>query len=163
MSAVETTFPYSSNVQPHTHNVDDIFMAEGSWGPGVNPVMQYVWLGDTPSKGLLAWITIGVNLTAEYDPAHAAILGAYGGVMDDTGVKPVFNPPTGVMAQLGGSAAYFSSLANVNGGGGAMAIATKSASSSLSEDRGVVRHAVPITRNVRLDSGDRDSDRHTSA
>ena len=70
-STIYATAPYNSNMQPAMQNKDDDIMQAESAGAGVDPVMRYVWLGNTPSQGLLAWSVVGINTAATYN-AHAA-------------------------------------------------------------------------------------------
>jgi protocatechuate 3,4-dioxygenase beta subunit len=81
-SAVELVSPYNTNTQPITSNADDmwsIVQAENDY----DPFPEYMYLGDSLSDGLLAWIQIGVNVSADYSDnsyyAVAAVLQADGG------------------------------------------------------------------------------------
>ncbi|KAE9375224.1 aromatic compound dioxygenase [Stipitochalara longipes BDJ] len=81
-SAVEATFPYNTNTQAITSNAEDmwsIVQAENDY----DPFPEFVYLGETIEEGLLAWIQVGVNVTADYtDDSYygvAAVLQADGG------------------------------------------------------------------------------------
>ncbi len=37
----------------------------GEEAAAMDPVVQYVWLGEQPSDGILGWITIGIDPTAD--------------------------------------------------------------------------------------------------
>lgn len=80
ISTVESTYPYRSNTQTITLNSeDDILATEAN---SSDPFMKYVLLGDSVSDGILAWISIGVNMSASaiYDVSPAATLTENGGV-----------------------------------------------------------------------------------
>ncbi|KAK6394025.1 hypothetical protein LTR65_001871 [Meristemomyces frigidus] len=64
-SAVEATYPYSSNTQPVTSNEADqwsIVQADTYY----DPFPEFLYLGDSIEDGLLAWIQVGVNTSANY-------------------------------------------------------------------------------------------------
>lgn len=50
--------PYASNSQKLTLNADDSLMAEES--ATIDPVVEYVLLGDTVADGIFAWISMGI-------------------------------------------------------------------------------------------------------
>ncbi|KAF8179205.1 Intradiol ring-cleavage dioxygenase [Pholiota molesta] len=68
--AVEDTAPYTTNTQRRTLNREDDIMQEES--ASMDPVFEYVWLGDQAADGVLAWITVGVDPRAVYAPRAAA-------------------------------------------------------------------------------------------
>jgi hypothetical protein len=81
-SAVEETYPYNTNTQAITTNADDmwsIVQAENDY----DPFPEYMYLGDDITDGLLAWIQIGINVTADQSDSSyysvAAVLQADGG------------------------------------------------------------------------------------
>jgi hypothetical protein len=81
-SAVEATYPYSTNTQAVTSNAEDmwsIVQAENDY----DPFPEFVYLGKSIEDGLLAWIQVGVNVTADYSDDDyyqvAAVLQADGG------------------------------------------------------------------------------------
>lgn len=50
-----------------------------------DPFFEYAYLGDCIEDGLLAWVTLGVNVMANHDSAvlYAATLTSNGGVAND--------------------------------------------------------------------------------
>lgn len=81
-SAVEATYPYNTNTQAITTNADDmwsIVQAENDF----DPFPEFMYLSDDISDGLLAWIQIGINTTADWSDddyySVAATLQADGG------------------------------------------------------------------------------------
>ncbi|KAF2801225.1 aromatic compound dioxygenase [Melanomma pulvis-pyrius CBS 109.77] len=65
VSEVEATAPYNTNTQAYTSNDEDmwsIIQAEDDF----DPFPQFIYLGDDITDGLLAWIQIGINATADY-------------------------------------------------------------------------------------------------
>ncbi|KAH8817978.1 Intradiol ring-cleavage dioxygenase [Hyaloscypha sp. PMI_1271] len=81
-SAVEATYPYSTNTQAVTSNAEDmwsIVQAENDY----DPFPEFVYLGESIEDGLLAWIQVGVNVTADYSDDDyyqvVAVLQADGG------------------------------------------------------------------------------------
>ncbi|KAH0013408.1 aromatic compound dioxygenase, partial [Aureobasidium melanogenum] len=78
-SAVYDTYPYTTNTQSYTTNDDDM------WAPdqadnNYDPIPDYAYLGGDISDGLLMWISVGINMSAEYTVTAAATLTADGGV-----------------------------------------------------------------------------------
>lgn len=95
LSLVEATSAYSSNTQQITLNKDDMIMSEEA--AVIDPVMEYVLLGDKIEDGIFAWISMGINATAN-DSVHAAVnYGESGGVANpDGGMGPGgMGPPPG--------------------------------------------------------------------
>ncbi|KAK5788158.1 hypothetical protein VI817_009116 [Penicillium citrinum] len=75
-SAVEDTYPYSSNTQAITSNADDmwsVLQADASY----DPFPEYMYLGDSLDDGLFAWIQIGINSTADYTDNSYYSIAAY--------------------------------------------------------------------------------------
>ncbi|KAF7596022.1 hypothetical protein BBP40_003802 [Aspergillus hancockii] len=76
-SAVEDTYPYTTNTQDITTNADDmwsVLQASSSY----DPFPDYVYLGDDLSSGLFAWKQIGINVSADYtDNSYYSIAGYY--------------------------------------------------------------------------------------
>ena len=65
IAAVEATAPYNTNKQVYTSNDKDkwsILQAENNF----DPFPEFIYLGDDITDGLLAWIQIGINTTADY-------------------------------------------------------------------------------------------------
>ncbi|KAI1270243.1 Intradiol ring-cleavage dioxygenase [Xylariaceae sp. FL1019] len=62
---IEANEPYASNTQTLTTNDDDmwsILQADANF----DPIPQFVYLGDSVTDGLFAWIQIGINGSADY-------------------------------------------------------------------------------------------------
>ena len=79
-SAVEATSPYNTNTVDVVSNDDDM------WAPtqadnNYDPLVDYVYLGDDITDGLLTWISIGIDPTANYtdNASYAAYWDADGG------------------------------------------------------------------------------------
>jgi hypothetical protein len=91
VSAVEATSPYNENTQPYTSNDEDmwsIVQAEDDF----DPFPQFVYLGDSITDGLMAWIQIGINATADHsDDDYYSVAATYqagGGVANsDSGFQ----------------------------------------------------------------------------
>ncbi|KAL4747898.1 hypothetical protein BDW72DRAFT_215171 [Aspergillus terricola var. indicus] len=73
ITAVEATSPYSSNTIEITTNAEDGVFATETSGTTSDPVLNYVYLGDSLEDGLLAWVTIAIDLTAEYTPTYSFV------------------------------------------------------------------------------------------
>lgn len=78
ISQVEATAPYNTNTQDLTQNADDAIFAEEA--ASSDPVVEYSFLGNDVSDGVLAWIAFGIDLSNEFDVTPAANLYAEGGV-----------------------------------------------------------------------------------
>ncbi|KAJ5085073.1 hypothetical protein N7532_009844 [Penicillium argentinense] len=75
-SAVEATYPYTSNTQAITTNADDmwsVLQADASY----DPFPEYMYLGDSLDDGLFAWIQIGINAMADYTDNSYYSIAAY--------------------------------------------------------------------------------------
>ncbi|KAL4145925.1 hypothetical protein PRNP1_011798 [Phytophthora ramorum] len=83
ISEVEATAPYSTNTQELTTNADDSILSEEA-AEDFDPFFEYVLLGDTVSDGVLAWISVGVDMTEAQTITAAGTLTADGGVMADS-------------------------------------------------------------------------------
>ena len=83
ITKVETVAPYSSNTQSLTLNKDDSILAgEAST---MDPLVEYVLLGDTVADGLYGWITVGIDTSNSFSPGAAATLTENGGVANPNG------------------------------------------------------------------------------
>lgn len=84
ISEVEATSPYTTNAQQLTANTAD-GIAAGEATDDYDPYVDYVYLGDGVADGLLGFITVGIDTSADYtdDYTPAAHYEAGGGV--DTG------------------------------------------------------------------------------
>ncbi|KAK5209999.1 hypothetical protein LTR47_002887 [Exophiala xenobiotica] len=74
----DNVYPYTLNTITLTTNAEDrIFISETETNS--DPVLNYVLLGDKVEDGLFAWITIGVDPSAEYTTEAASVLTEDGG------------------------------------------------------------------------------------
>lgn len=80
LTAVQTTDTYAVNTWEITENADDSILAQAA-ADDFDPFVEYVLLGDTVEDGLLAWISVGVDMTSEYSVQTAATYTADGGVL----------------------------------------------------------------------------------
>jgi len=84
ISQVEATASYKDNQQVLTTNAEDyLFFEEAA---GMDPVMEYVLLGDDITDGIMAWISIGIDPTTDNDVVAAAAVYSDSGEMNP-------NPP----------------------------------------------------------------------
>ncbi|ORY12234.1 extracellular dioxygenase, partial [Clohesyomyces aquaticus] len=81
ISVVETVEPYVSNTQELTTNAEDNIMSGES--ADVDPVVEYVYLGDDVTEGLFGWIAFGIDAAAAYNISAAATLTDHGGVANN--------------------------------------------------------------------------------
>lgn len=81
ITQVEATAPYNTNTQNLTLNSEDSIMEQES--SDVDPVVEYVMLGDSLSDGIFAWIAFGMDSTASYNVSAAASYGVGGGVANN--------------------------------------------------------------------------------
>ncbi|RDW82958.1 aromatic compound dioxygenase [Coleophoma crateriformis] len=100
-SAVEATYPYNTNTQAVTTNADDMWSIVGA-GTTYDPFPEYLYLGDDVTDGLMAWIQVGMNATAdqssssyysvaatyEADGGHASTSTTIGGGQGGNGSAP---------------------------------------------------------------------------
>ncbi|KAF2002684.1 aromatic compound dioxygenase [Amniculicola lignicola CBS 123094] len=95
VTLVEAVEPYSANTQELTTNAEDSIFSQES--EGVDPVVEYVLLGDDVSAGIFAWIAFGMDATAAYNITPAAYLTEDGGVENENsqGGGPGGAPPSG--------------------------------------------------------------------
>jgi hypothetical protein len=83
ISLVESVEPYASNTQDHTLNSEDSILA--SEAADMDPFVEYVLLGDDVSDGVLAWISIGIDPTADEEISSAGTSFEDGGVANEDG------------------------------------------------------------------------------
>ena len=84
ISQVEATDAYKVNEQVLTTNAEDyLFFEEAA---GMDPVVEYVLLGDDITDGIMAWISIGIDPTTDNDVVAAAAVYSDSGEMNP-------NPP----------------------------------------------------------------------
>ncbi|OIW23853.1 aromatic compound dioxygenase [Coniochaeta ligniaria NRRL 30616] len=70
-TAIEAFEPYARNAVARTTNRGDFLTADEATAD-YDPFVSYVKLSDDADDGLLMWITIGVNVTADYDDLASA-------------------------------------------------------------------------------------------
>lgn len=102
---VDAVEPYASNTQEITENSNDSILSEEA--SDVDPMIEYVLLGDDVSEGVFGWLAFGMDATASSTVSPAANLYAEGGVanansnMGGGGAPPGGNStggaPTGAM------------------------------------------------------------------
>ncbi|ATY66909.1 extracellular dioxygenase [Cordyceps militaris] len=80
ITAADKISPYSGNEQQVTENSEDSILAQEAGTDGVDPFMNYVYLGDALSDGLFAWLAFGINTTYSSEVTPAAFIYESGGV-----------------------------------------------------------------------------------
>ena len=78
ITSVEAVSPYNTNTQELTTNDEDGILSDEA--DTIDPVMEYVLLGDSVEDGILAWISFGIDTTASFTVSAAATLTENGGV-----------------------------------------------------------------------------------
>lgn len=76
--AVEKVDPYNTNTQQHTTNMEDGFASSAATAE-YDPLVSYVFLGDKVSDGIMAFITVGIDLNVHYDVGPTAHWSDHGG------------------------------------------------------------------------------------
>ncbi|KAH0275149.1 aromatic compound dioxygenase, partial [Aureobasidium melanogenum] len=84
LEQVEATYPYNTNTQDWTINSEDSILAEETATDGVDPVVEYILVGEDISDGVLAWISMGVDMTNNQTVSPAGNYYRTGGVMDES-------------------------------------------------------------------------------
>ena len=84
LKQVEATYPYNTNTQDWTTNSEDSILSEETATDGVDPVVEYILLGDDITDGVLAWISMGVDMTNNQTITPAGNYYRTGGVMDSS-------------------------------------------------------------------------------
>ncbi|KAK6208456.1 hypothetical protein LQW54_006802 [Pestalotiopsis sp. IQ-011] len=79
---VETLSPYTLNTQSWTKTDEDNIFVQEAEATGVDPMANYVLLGDSVADGVLAWISVGIDPSAVYEVDSAVQHTADGGVED---------------------------------------------------------------------------------
>jgi hypothetical protein len=83
ITEAESVEPYTTNTQKLLLNADDgIFAQEAA---NSDPVVNYVYLGDSVEEGIFAWVTVGIDPSAVTVPRAAASFGEDGGVANPGG------------------------------------------------------------------------------
>ncbi|PWY75247.1 aromatic compound dioxygenase [Aspergillus sclerotioniger CBS 115572] len=75
-TAVENTYPYTTNTQDVTSNADDMWSVLQA-SSNYDPFPEFLYLGDRIEDGLFAWIQIGINTTADYTDNSYYSIAAY--------------------------------------------------------------------------------------
>lgn len=75
-TAVEDTYPYTTNTQAVTSNAEDMWSI-GQADSAYDPFPEYLYLGEGLDDGLFAWIQIGINTTADYTDNDYYSIAAY--------------------------------------------------------------------------------------
>jgi protocatechuate 3,4-dioxygenase beta subunit len=92
IAAVDVVEPYASNTQTLTTNADDSILSEEA--SDVDPMVEYVLLGDDVSEGIFGWLAFGMDFGASYNVTPAANLYAEGGVANaNSGMGMGGGPP----------------------------------------------------------------------
>ncbi|KAF5365180.1 hypothetical protein D9758_005369 [Tetrapyrgos nigripes] len=81
ISEVEAVEPYSTNSQTLTTNDEDGILSQEA--DSIDPVLNYVLLGDSVSDGLMTWSSVGIDASAVYTTSAAATLTENGGVANE--------------------------------------------------------------------------------
>jgi hypothetical protein len=105
IAAVDAVEPYASNTQGLTENADDSILGEEA--ADVDPMVEYVLLGDDISEGLFGWLAFGIDSGASYNVTPAATLTEDGGVANENAGMGMGGggPPSGSGAPPSGSGA----------------------------------------------------------
>ncbi|KAK8145831.1 hypothetical protein G3M48_003951 [Beauveria asiatica] len=85
IAAADKVSPYSENKQELTENSSDSILSEEAGTDGVDPFMNYVYLGDDLSEGLFAWLAFGINTTYSSEVTPASFMYESGGVENSNG------------------------------------------------------------------------------
>jgi hypothetical protein len=103
IKAVDAVEPYASNSQELTENADDSILGEEA--ADVDPMVEYVLLGDDISEGLFGWLAFGIDSGASYNVTPAATLTEDGGVANENAGMGMGGgaPPSGSGAPPSGS------------------------------------------------------------
>lgn len=93
ISSVEATAPYNTNTQDLTTNADDSILGEEA--ADMDPFVEWIQLSDDITDGIMAWISIGIDPTADDEISSAATIYKDGGVANENsmGGGPGGAPP----------------------------------------------------------------------
>jgi protocatechuate 3,4-dioxygenase beta subunit len=80
IAAVESTAHYNTNNVRITPNTQDGIFNDVNSATGYDPILSYTRLGHSLEDGILAWTTMGIDLSASYKAESAATLTDHGGV-----------------------------------------------------------------------------------
>lgn len=81
ISLVEATAPYNTNTQELTTNAEDSILGEEA--ADMDPFVEWIQLGDDITDGVMAWISIGIDPTADDEISSAATIYKDGGVANE--------------------------------------------------------------------------------
>lgn len=86
ITAVEAFAPYNTSTVAYTTWEEDGWMLDEATSD-YNPLMEYVYLSDDINDGLLSWITVGIDLSANHNANVSAAANYYegGGVANNNG------------------------------------------------------------------------------
>ncbi|KAJ7870777.1 Intradiol ring-cleavage dioxygenase [Mycena olivaceomarginata] len=115
ISKVETTAPYASNAQTLTTNEEDSILAQEAGT--IDPMLEYVLLGDKIADGLMMGAAMGIDTSAEYSVSPAAFLTLNGGLVNEDAMGGGGAPPggSGAPGGPGGSVTASGSSVTVSG------------------------------------------------
>jgi protocatechuate 3,4-dioxygenase beta subunit len=81
ISLVEATAPYNTNTQEITLNSADQILSEEA--EDMDPFVEWVQLGEDITDGIIAWISIGIDPTADSEVSSTATIYKSGGVANE--------------------------------------------------------------------------------
>ncbi|KAG9415095.1 hypothetical protein AC1031_008523 [Aphanomyces cochlioides] len=84
ITQVAATGTYANSSQQLTLNANDSIFQQAA-AAGFDPIMEYVFVGDSIEDGIFAWISIGINASVSKSVSSAAFLTANGGVSTSGG------------------------------------------------------------------------------
>ncbi|KAH9905675.1 Intradiol ring-cleavage dioxygenase [Xylariomycetidae sp. FL2044] len=82
LDELETLAPYTQNTQSWTKNDEDNIVVQEAEATGVDPMAEYVLLGDSLADGVFAWISVGIDPSAVYH-VDAAVYRTEDGARED--------------------------------------------------------------------------------
>jgi protocatechuate 3,4-dioxygenase beta subunit len=82
ISDVENNSPYNTNTQAYTSNAVDYLLFEEA--ESMDPIVEYVLLGDKITDGIMAWISLGIDPTIDNEITAAAAVYKSDGEMNPT-------------------------------------------------------------------------------
>lgn len=149
VAGVEALAPYTSNSQSFTDVLEDS-IAAGEATSDYDIFVDYALLGDEPSDGILAWITVGIDSSANHTDQATPAAHYYEGGGKDSGLSlgggPGGSPPGGngtfpsngtatasassTSTSTEGTTIYSTSTATADASGTASASATSSTATS---------------------------------
>jgi len=87
---VEALSPYTENQQVLTTNAEDILLPTSA--NSSDPVMEWVYLGDSVKDGVLAWLAFGVNRSFVREVSVASFYYEGGGIVNPNATLPQAPP-----------------------------------------------------------------------